>query len=462
MATNVIYQYGNQAGPVSKFQAFIGLRIAETSATAYRLEYNHAIWACSGANFEGTTVKYEYWLNGSCISASSVKLYGSGWYADNGWNNLGWYNIGSSVALGSWAGYTGGSGTSYSSNSDGSYAVPGYYLDVNGLLDGSDVGNTAGYGTFNVAINGSTVSSNITDFYTAYTPSTTYSISNIQATTGHTYNGVSSGSLSGTINGTTSVRLKFTTDTYTITYDANGGTGAPDSQTYTYASSGTVALSSAVPTRTGYTFKGWATSSTATSATYAIGGAFNKSTASNTTLYAVWSANTYIIEYNTNGGTGAPTSQEYIYASSGTVTLSSTIPTRKNYEFLGWATSPSATSATYLAGGLFNKNVASDTILYAVWAVAKWCYLAYDANGGSCAIESQIHYSGEVSDVSNIKPTRDGYSFSGWSHDAMARKAKYLVGGKYIHDDFDNESVVTLYAVWRKIINLKFKLPDES
>lgn len=52
---------------------------------------------------------------------------------------------------------------------------------------------------------------------------------------------------------------------YTIRYDANGGTGAPSSQTKTYGY--TLTLSSTKPTRTGYNFLGWSTSKTATSAT---------------------------------------------------------------------------------------------------------------------------------------------------------------------------------------------------
>ncbi len=75
--------------------------------------------------------------------------------------------------------------------------------------------------------------------------------------------------------------------TYTISYNANGGTGAPASQTKTHGV--TLTLSNTVPTRTGYTFLGWSTSSTATTATYSAGGSFTAD--ANTTLYAVWKIN---------------------------------------------------------------------------------------------------------------------------------------------------------------------------
>jgi len=71
----------------------------------------------------------------------------------------------------------------------------------------------------------------------------------------------------------------------------------------------------------------------------------------------------YTISYNMNGGTGTIASQ--IKSHGENITLSSTIPTRTNYTFLGWSTSSTATSATYSAGGTFTTD--ADTTLYAVW-----------------------------------------------------------------------------------------------
>ena len=71
---------------------------------------------------------------------------------------------------------------------------------------------------------------------------------------------------------------------YTISYNANGGSGAPASQTKAYGAN--LTLSSTVPTRSGYTFLGWSTSSTATTATYAKGATYTANMTA--TLYAVW------------------------------------------------------------------------------------------------------------------------------------------------------------------------------
>jgi len=76
----------------------------------------------------------------------------------------------------------------------------------------------------------------------------------------------------------------ITPKTYTVSYNANGGSDAPSAQTKTYGV--TIKLSGIEPQRQGYTFLGWSTSSTATSATYAPNGNFTVN--ANTTLYAVW------------------------------------------------------------------------------------------------------------------------------------------------------------------------------
>ena len=148
---------------------------------------------------------------------------------------------------------------------------------------------------------------------------------------------------------------------YTISFNANGGSGAPSSVTKTHGV--TLYLPSTEPTRTNYDFLGWSTSSTATSPTYYAGGSFTQN--ANTTLYAVWEYDpaTYRVNYNANGGSGAPSSQTKTYGVS--LTLSSVIPTRSGYDFLGWSTSSTATSATYDPGDSYTTN--ASVTLYAVW-----------------------------------------------------------------------------------------------
>lgn len=155
--------------------------------------------------------------------------------------------------------------------------------------------------------------------------------------------------------------------TYTIAYNANGGSGAPASQTKTYGV--TLVLSSTKPSRadsspgsytvtlkanytggtdptaltatrtTKYTFSKWNTASNGSGTDYAPGANYTANAAA--TLYAQWTSNT--------------------------TTAAVTLPTltRSQYTFLGWATSASATTANY-SGGASYTPVANVT-LYAVW-----------------------------------------------------------------------------------------------
>lgn len=155
---------------------------------------------------------------------------------------------------------------------------------------------------------------------------------------------------------------------YTLAYNANGGSGAPSNQTGSNTGTSpyyTFTVSSTVPTRTGYTFLGWSTSDSATSASYVGGNSFTVTSSGTTTLYAVWKANTYTVSYNANGGSGAPSAQTKTYNVS--LTLSSTVPTRTGYLFQGWATS-STGAVAYQPSGSYTAN--ADVILYAIWKAA--------------------------------------------------------------------------------------------
>lgn len=164
-----------------------------------------------------------------------------------------------------------------------------------------------------------------------------------------------------TLSGSISISSKTS---YTISYNANGGSGAPSSQTKYYDTN--LTLSSTKPTRTGYSFQGWGTSASDTSVDYAAGATYSKN--AGITLYAIWKANTYAVKYDANGGSGAPSQQTKTYGVN--LTLSSTKPTRTNYNFLGWGTSASATTVSYAAGATYKNN--SAITLYAVWELAYW------------------------------------------------------------------------------------------
>ena len=204
-----------------------------------------------------------------------------------------------------------------------------------------------------------------------------YTISSVKPTkVGYTFQGwatyswASSASYHGgdtyKLNQNTTFYAVWSRNSYTISYNANGGTGAPSSQTKYYGT--TLTLSSTKPYRTGYTFKGWGLYASSTSPLYQPGDNYNYNISR--TLYAVWekeappAPTTYTVSYSANGGSGAPASQTKTKDIA--LTLSGTKPTRSGYPFLGWATSSSATSASYQPGGRYTAN--ASVTLYAVWS----------------------------------------------------------------------------------------------
>ncbi len=90
---------------------------------------------------------------------------------------------------------------------------------------------------------------------------------------------------------------------YTLSYDANGGLGAPNNQTGSNTQpspSYTFLISSIIPTRDNYTFLGWATNSSATTASYQPGDSITVNIDGVTTLYAVWKALNTVKIVNSN------------------------------------------------------------------------------------------------------------------------------------------------------------------
>ena len=238
-------------------------------------------------------------------------------------------------------------------------------------------------------------------------------------------------------SGDVSDTVYYYENTYAISYNANGGSGAPANQVKSHFTP--LKLSTQKPRRTGYTFLGWSTSSTATTATYSPGDTYTNN--GRVTLYAVWSAKTYTISYNANGGSGAPDSQTKYHGVK--LMIPSIEPTKSGYTFLGWGVSKTSTSPTYQPGEWYYSNISRT--LYAVWQKnAPTSYtVSYDANGGSGAPSSQMKTKDVTLTLSSTKPTRSGYTFLGWATSASATSASYQPGGSYTAN-----ASVTLYAVW--------------
>lgn len=146
-------------------------------------------------------------------------------------------------------------------------------------------------------------------------------------------------------------------DSHTVSYNANGGSGAPGNQTKWYGD--ILTLSSTRPSRSGYNFTGWKRSDNG----QVIQPGEKYGDDKNLTLTAQWQAGAYSVYYNANGGTGAPGTQTKMQDQP--LTLSSTKPSKNNYRFGGWGVSSGSTTASYQPGGRYTAN--ASITLYAIW-----------------------------------------------------------------------------------------------
>ena len=180
-----------------------------------------------------------------------------------------------------------------------------------------------------------------------------------------------------------------TAQTYTITYNANGGSGAPAQQTTTGA--GYITVSSTRPTRSGYTFIGWSEDQYATTADALDGGSYY--VASSITLYAVWRKN-ITLYYNSNGGSGAPSATTGYADADGykTFTITSSVPTRSGYTFNGWWL-PTDESPRW---GGSTLRLSADATLTAAWIATTYNVYGYPSTGVSSFTISYIAANGNT------------------------------------------------------------------
>ena len=153
--------------------------------------------------------------------------------------------------------------------------------------------------------------------------------------------------------------------TYSVNYNANGGTGAPSTQTKTWGTN--LTLSDARPMREGYTFTGWNTRQDGKGTPYSPGSSYSAN--AGVTLYAQWSIYTYAVRYDKNTSdavSNMPSNQTKTWRVA--LTLSGNTPYRNNYNFRGWGTSPSSVSPSYNAGGRY--EIDAEITLYAIWDLA--------------------------------------------------------------------------------------------
>jgi uncharacterized repeat protein (TIGR02543 family) len=151
---------------------------------------------------------------------------------------------------------------------------------------------------------------------------------------------------------------QWAVDVFTVTFNANGGTGSMAGE----SSSSTRALSVDTFSDSGFTFSGWNTQANGGGTAYA-GGA-NYGFGANVTLYAQWSANFFAVTFNANGGSGSMTTQ----SENTTTALIANSFTHSGFTFSGWNTQANGGGTAYAGGA--NYGFGANVTLYAQWAAA--------------------------------------------------------------------------------------------
>ena len=150
---------------------------------------------------------------------------------------------------------------------------------------------------------------------------------------------------------------------YAVTYNANGGTGAPATQSKYY--NVTLTLQSGIPTRTGYTFVRWNTKADGTGTNFNPSGSYTTNAAM--TLYAQWVPNTYTVVYDKNdiNATGTMGNSTFTYDTDGNLSLNTF--KKKDYLFAGWGTTSDGLPQYTDGEEIRNLIPNGSTTLYAIW-----------------------------------------------------------------------------------------------
>ena len=217
--------------------------------------------------------------------------------------------------------------------------------------------------------------------------------------------------------------VNFKYITYTVKYDADGGTGAPsEAKGNSYNANFTV--SNTKPTKVGYTFDKWKADTNGK--TYSAGAIVAGSELCKSdwhedgkvvTLTAQWTANKYQIKFDKNGGSGSMANMSCTYGQSAELTANAF--TQAGYAFAGWNTKADGTGIHYDDGAaVWNLTSEKDAVvtLYAEWTINTYS-VEIVLNGGSFPEGDKPQKLTKSTDevFSMAAPERENWTFAGWT-----------------------------------------------
>jgi uncharacterized repeat protein (TIGR02543 family) len=219
---------------------------------------------------------------------------------------------------------------------------------------------------------------------------------------------------------------KWTINSYTVTFNNNGGSGvSPSSESVNFG--GLVTAPTSMPTYTGHTLSGWNTAADGNGTPWTF--ASTTMTAGDMTLYAQWSLNSYTVTYSagTNGSLTGTTTQTVNYVANGTAV---TAVADTGYHFVKWSDDVTNNPRT-------DNNITGAITVSAIFAI-NHTTITFNSNGGSVVTAISQDYGTTVS--APTVPTLTGYTFGGWYSDA-GLTTPYTFGTMPASD-------TTLYVKW--------------
>ena len=216
------------------------------------------------------------------------------------------------------------------------------------------------------------------------------------------------------------IEVTYEANTYSISYDANGGTGTTASQTKTHDV--TLQLRNNGYSRTGYTFSKWNTQANGKGTNYNAGANYTANAAA--TMYAQWTVNTYKVRFNGNGNTsGSMSDQNFTYGTAQNLTANGFSKT--GHTFAGWATSPTGAKAYNNQQNVNNLTATNGATvnLYAKWT-ANTYKVKFNGNGSTSGSMSDQNFTyGTAQNLTANAFSKTGYTFAGWATTSTGAKA---------------------------------------
>ncbi len=243
---------------------------------------------------------------------------------------------------------------------------------------------------------------------------------------------------------TVTLYARWTAGTFTVSFDANGGTGEMPDQTFTWGLS--QPLSASAFSLAGSSFAGWARSPTGAPLYGDRQSVSNLAeVGSGVRLYASWTQNGYAVRFNPNGGAGAMDGQDFVAGQA--QNLLPNAFSLAGHAFAGWSLAPGGPVRYADRELVANLGTNGSTVdLHAVWTPVPYS-VGFNPNGGTGWMEPQAFVYGASAPLSGCGYALHGHSFSGWALSPTG-PAVYADGATVSNLASTAGATVHLHATW--------------